>query len=47
MPTGRNKLGGHGQGTTTTTVPNHLVAYMLHMTASALVFLGESEAALP
>lgn len=47
VPTGRNKLGGHGQGPTTTTVPNHLVAYMLHMTASALVFLGEAEAALP
>lgn len=46
VPTGRNKLGGHGQGTTTTTVPDHLVAYMLHMTASALVFLGEAEAAL-
>ncbi|CCJ51000.1 STM4504/CBY_0614 family protein [Bordetella parapertussis] len=47
VPTGRNKLGGHGQGPTTTTVPNYLVAYMLHMTASALVFLGEAEAALP
>ncbi|MBP6406415.1 MAG: hypothetical protein KA335_12220 [Ramlibacter sp.] len=47
VPTGRNKLGGHGQGTVTTTVPDHLVAYMLHMTASALVFLGEAEASLP
>jgi hypothetical protein len=47
IPTGRNRLGGHGQGTTTTTVPDHLVAYMLHMTASALVFLDEAEAALP
>lgn len=47
VPTGRNKLGGHGQGTSTTTVPDHLVAYMLHMTASALVFLGEAETNLP
>lgn len=47
VPTGRNKLGGHGQGSTTIIVPNHLVAYMLHMTASALVFLGEAEAELP
>ncbi|MDR3631730.1 MAG: hypothetical protein P4L42_15520 [Desulfocapsaceae bacterium] len=47
IPTGRNKLGGHGQGTTTITVPDHLVAYMIHMTASALVFLGEAEAELP
>lgn len=47
VPTGRNKLGGHGQGVATTTVLDHLVAYMLHMTASALVFLGEAEASLP
>lgn len=47
IPTGRNKLSGHGQGTTTIGVPDHLVAYMLHMTASAIVFLGEAEAALP
>lgn len=47
VPTGRNKLGGHGQGASTTAVPDHLVAYMLHMTASALVFLGEAEASLP
>lgn len=47
VPSGRNKLGGHGQGATTTIVPDHLVAYMLHMTASTVVFLGEAEAALP
>lgn len=47
VPTGRNKLGGHGQGISTTEVPNHLVGYMLHMTASTLVFLGESDSALP
>lgn len=46
IPTGRNKLGGHGQGRATISVPDHLVAYMLHMTASALVFLDEAEAAL-
>ena len=43
VPTGRNKLSGHGQGTTLTTVPDHLVAYMLHMTASAIVFLAEAD----
>lgn len=42
IPTGRNNLGGHGQGTTTIQVPNYLVAYMLHMTASAIVFLVEA-----
>ena len=43
VPTGRNKLSGHGQGTTPEAVPDHLVAYMLNMTASAIVFLSEAE----
>ena len=47
VPTGRNKSGGHGQGTHPVTVPNHLAAYMLHMTASAIVFLAEAEKQLP
>lgn len=47
VPTGRNKLGGHGQGSSPTDVPGHLVAYMLHMTAAAIVFIAEAEAALP
>ena len=46
-PTGRNKLGGHGQGTRPVSVPDHLVAYMLHMTGSAIVFLAEAEKNLP
>ena len=47
VPTGRNKLSGHGQGTNPVSVPNHLAAYMLHMTASAIVFLAEAEKQLP
>lgn len=43
IPTGRNKLSGHGQGASPTTVPDYLVAYMLHMTASTLVFLTTAE----
>jgi tetratricopeptide (TPR) repeat protein len=43
IPTGRNKLSGHGQGTESTSIPNYLVAYMLHMTASTLVFLTTAE----
>ena len=43
VPTGRNRLSGHGQGAKPVSVPNHLVAYMLHMTASAIVFLAEAE----
>lgn len=47
VPTARNKLGGHGQGSSIVSVPLHLVAYVLHMTASAIVFLVESERSLP
>jgi hypothetical protein len=47
VPTGRNRLGGHGQGTEVVAVPVHLVAYVLHLTASAIVFLVEAEKALP
>ena len=43
VPTGRNRLSGHGQGTIPTAVPDHLVAYMLHMTASTIVFLAEAD----
>lgn len=47
VPTARNKLGSHGQGSSIVSVPQHLVAYVLHMTASAIVFLVESERSLP
>lgn len=47
VPTARNKLGGHGQGSSIICVPQHLVAYVLHMTGSAIVFLVESERSLP
>ncbi|RLP21984.1 hypothetical protein [Mesorhizobium sp. YM1C-6-2] len=47
VPTGRNRLGGHGQGSVSTEVPGYLAAYMLHMTASTLVFLVEAEKASP
>ncbi len=39
IPTGRNKLSGHGQGTEST----YLVAYMLYITASTLVFFTTAE----
>ena len=42
VPTGRNRLGGHGQGSMPTAVPMHIVGYMLHMTAAAIVFLAEA-----
>ena len=46
IPTIRNKLSGHGQGTTITTVPLHYASYMLHLTATTIQFLVESEKAM-
>ena len=46
VPTARNKLAAHRQGATPTTPPDYLVAFMLHMTASTIVFLAEAEGAL-
>ena len=47
VPTARNRLGGHGQGAEIVNVPPFLVAYVLHLTASGIVFLCETEKALP
>ena len=46
VPTARNKLGGHGQGTEVVDVPDFLVGYVLHLTASAVLFLAAAEKAL-
>ena len=43
IPTGRNKLSGHGQGSEQVSVPDYLVTYMLHMTGSTLLFLMNAE----
>ncbi|MGO6950458.1 STM4504/CBY_0614 family protein [Rhizobium johnstonii] len=47
IPTARNKQSAHGQGATPTAVPDHMAAYVLHMTASTLVFLTMAEQSLP
>jgi len=47
VPSGRNKLGGHGQGVHVVEVPEYIVAYVLHLTASAIVFLAAAERSLP
>jgi hypothetical protein len=44
IATARNKLGGHGQGAVPREVPRSIVSYVLHMTASTIVFLIESAA---
>ena len=47
VPTVRNKTSGHGQGTQPTDVPEYLAAYVLHLTASNIVFLVEAYKAKP
>ncbi len=46
VPTVRNKLGGHGQGSQPIIVLQYFAAYQLHMTASTILFLVEAEKAL-
>jgi hypothetical protein len=43
IPTVRNKLGGHGQGKTTTQVNESIVRYALHLTATNIDFLTRLE----
>ena len=46
VPTIRNKTSGHGQGAVPSSLPEHFVAFVLHLTASNIVFLIESLKAL-
>jgi hypothetical protein len=46
LPTIRNKRSGHGQGPSPVELPEHFVAYALHLLASNIVFLVESDKAL-
>jgi hypothetical protein len=43
VPTVRNRRAGHGQGVEVVEVPQHLVAFALHQTAAAIVFLVSAE----
>jgi hypothetical protein len=47
IPTIRNRLSGHGQGASVVNVPVHYASYMLHLTATTIKFLVESEKDLP
>lgn len=47
VPTGRNRLSGHGQGSSPVNIPNYVAAFLLHMTASTIVFLVKAEEAIP
>jgi hypothetical protein len=46
VPTGRNKLSGHGQGADPIVVQDPVVQYMINMTASCIVFLAELDRTL-
>ncbi|MBN8247683.1 MAG: hypothetical protein J0L84_09590 [Verrucomicrobia bacterium] len=46
VPTVRNKLGGHGQGSSPIAVPEYLAAYCLHLTASNILLLAQAERSL-
>lgn len=47
IPTVRNKLSGHGQGTQQANVPRYMAAYLLHLTATSILFLTDAEKELP
>ncbi len=47
IPTARNRTSGHGQGVQPTEVPEEIASYMLHMTASTILFLARSEERIP
>jgi len=46
VPTGRNRISGHGQGQTPKPVPEHIAKFMMHQTATVIVFLGDAYAEL-
>jgi hypothetical protein len=47
LPTISNRTSRHGQGPEPTEVPSYIVAYMLHLAASNIVFLVEAHKAEP
>lgn len=43
VPTARNKLAGHGAANEVREIPEYLVSYVIHMTATAIVFLVKAD----
>ena len=43
VPTLRNESGGHGQGAQEISVPGHIAAYALHLTASNILLLAKAD----
>ncbi len=46
IPTVRNKLSAHGQGSIQVVVPPYMAAYLLHLTATSILFLTDAEQAM-
>lgn len=46
VPTARNKLAGHGAANEVREIPDYLASYIIHMTASTIVFLIKADEAL-
>ncbi len=45
VPAVRNKLAGHGQGPTRRIMPDFVASYVLHLTATTILFLANAETA--
>ena len=43
VPTIRNDQSGHGQGSEKVIVPEYIVAYILHLTASNILLLAQAD----
>ena len=46
LPPIRNKLGGHGAGSTPRTISRHVAAYALNLASSNITLLGEADSGL-
>jgi hypothetical protein len=42
IPTVRNKLAGHGQGVQQRVIPSYVAEYVMHLTASTLLLIGQA-----
>jgi hypothetical protein len=45
LPSVRNKLGGHGQGTEPVDAPEYFARYALNLAATSILFVAEADQA--
>ena len=43
IPTGRNRLSGHGQGAEAVSIPRYFASYILHLTATTILLFVEAD----